>query len=727
MTDHFLANKTPAWIAGAAGLGVVGALLLAVGQPILSDDIWLHLSLGRAYLAEGPWLEADPLLANPLGVPLPAAWGTDIVFALVQQLGGFQALRLLHVLLVAAVVGLLSSILYRASRSPQVVILATSAFITLAAYRLVQIRPHLFSMLALLLLYRLLFEHRRTPAPKQIAGAVLVFGLWANLHAAFVLGPILTAAGVAGILLAALLGDRSERAVALRRARVIALAGILGTLATLVNPSGFESHLAFLIAGEETPSLTRVADEWLAVDLFAWPKPRLPPAPLTWATLWLLWVVTPLMGLGGFFRHYTRHGSPAAGSDAAFPGGLDPALVVMAGAALCAPLIAVRFAWLGVLPLIVLAQASRHFLTLPEGEAIRRGRALNWAGALAAWALFAAFIQLGPWPMISAIMPRNLVGYSAPYPAAKYNAQAIWMLADAELEGTLYGEYSAGGFYGFWLSPGIKTFLNGTLNVAPETIAANRPILERRGERKGETFTDLLDRHGIDLFLGGQLPKRGRSDRPWYYTTAHLERTPGWILIFRNLTGAVYLRDNSRNRENIERVTSYYRRQGVPFRSEHGFEIERVIFTRPDWAMAHGVIPIYFPDLLSRGSASGSAQDREAADHLAMLFATLGLYEKAIAVDRPRLEVENEDVGIRRRLAWCLLRSGDLVQAAQIAEALEGSGDPLAETIFVAAQAAAAGDLAPGQIQILPLLAPAEATSLTSMVIRPDPRNALAE
>jgi hypothetical protein len=110
-----------------------------------------------------------------------------------------------------------------------------------------------------------------------------------------------------------------------------------------------------------------------------------------------------------------------------------------------------------------------------------------------------------------------------------------------------------------------------------------------------------------------------------------------------------------------------------------------------------------------------------------MLFATLGLYEKAIAVDRPRLEVENEDVGIRRRLAWCLLRSGDLVQAAQIAEALEGSGDPLAETIFVAAQAAAVGDLAPGQIQILPLLAPAEATSLTSMVVRPDPRNALAE
>ncbi len=721
MMDSSLAQKAPSWIAAGAGLALASALLLAVGQPILSDDLWLHLSLGQAYLANGPWLKGDPLLANPLGPPLPAAWGTDVVFAFVQQVGGFQALRLLHLLLVGALVGLVGSIVHRASRSPWVTVLATGAFITLAGYRLVQIRPHLFSMLALLILYRLLFEHRKAPSPKQIAGAVLVFGLWANLHASFVLGPILTAAGVGGILLAALLADPAQRKPARQRAGAIALAGVLGSLATLINPSGFEPHLAFWIAGEETPTLTRIADEWVPVDLFAWPKPRLPPAPLTWATLWLLWLSTPLLGLASFLQN-RRPADSASEENETPPDGLDPALVVMAGAALCAPLIAVRFAWLGVLPLIVLAQASRQFQDKLRRRAPAKVGGLNWAGALASWALFAAFIQLGPWPMISGIMPRSLAAYAAPYPAAKYHAEATWMLADAELEGTLFGEYSAGGFYGYWLSPRIKTFLNGTLNVEPETIAANQPILERRGERPGESFGELLDRHGIDIFLGGHLPQKGRSDRPWYYTAAHLERTPGWTLVFRNLTSAVYLRDNPGNRENLARVARYYRRQGIPFDPERGFEVETVIAAEPEWAMGSGVIPIYFQDLLRRGSSPRSEENLVAANHLAMLFATLGLYEKAIDLDRTELEADPENLTTRRRLAWSLLRSGEFQRAAEIAAALEGSGDSLAETIFQAARAAEGDDLAPGQIRILPLLSPAEASSLVTAVVRPGAR-----
>lgn len=727
MKDSSLAEKIPAWIAGVAGLALVGGLLLAAGQPILSDDLWIHLSLGSAYLAEGPWLGGDPLLADALGAPLPAAWGTDVVFALTQQFGGFQALRVLHVVLVAALIGLLASILQRAGRSPWITALGTGAFITLAAYRLVQIRPHLFSMLALLILYRLLFEHRRVPSLGQITGAVIVFALWANLHASFVLGPILTLAALAGIVLAGLLEGGARRRETMRRARAIALVVVLGTLATLLNPSGFEPHLAFWIAGEETPSLARVADEWRPVDLFAWPQARLPPAPLTWATLWFLWLTTPGVGLASFFQTWRTSGTATETGDArdetpASPG-LDPALVVMAGAALWAPLIAVRFAWLGVLPLIVLAQASLGLRRRLPGHA----RVLDWAGALAACALAAGFIALGPWPMVSGIMPHSLSGYAAPYPAAKYRAQATWMLADAEVEGTLYAEYSAGGFYGFWLSPEVQTFLNGTLNVEPETIAANRPILERRGERPGESFSQLLDRHGIDLFLGGRLPQQGRRDRPWHYTAAHLERTPGWIPIFRNLTSAVYLRTNSANQQNLARVVSFYRRQGIPFDPERGFQIERVIAAQPRWAIQNGVIPIYFQDLLKRGSMPKSEEGAAAREHLALLFATLGLYEKAIELDRSRLDTHPNDPAARKRLAWALLRSGDADAAAKIAAPLEGSGNALAETIFRAAQAAAAGELAPGQVQILPLLTATEAAHLTSAIVRPGARTSKKE
>ena len=48
------ADRLPGWVAVGATTVLLGLLLVATGQPILSDDIWLHLSLGRAYAAEGP-------------------------------------------------------------------------------------------------------------------------------------------------------------------------------------------------------------------------------------------------------------------------------------------------------------------------------------------------------------------------------------------------------------------------------------------------------------------------------------------------------------------------------------------------------------------------------------------------------------------------------------------------------------------------------------------------
>ena len=34
--------------------------------------MWWHLALGRAYAAQGPWLDADPLLYTATAAPAPA-------------------------------------------------------------------------------------------------------------------------------------------------------------------------------------------------------------------------------------------------------------------------------------------------------------------------------------------------------------------------------------------------------------------------------------------------------------------------------------------------------------------------------------------------------------------------------------------------------------------------------------------------------------------------------
>ena len=333
-----------------------------------------------------------------------------------QVTAGFQGLRLLHVSLVGALLWLAGSALRRASGSLLVAGLATSAFAILSAYRVVQIRPHLFTLLAVLLLYRLLFEHRKPPSWLQIAGAAALCGAWANLHAGFVLGPLFMAAGLAGTLGLAVLAQGPSREQALHRAKALGWALVLGGLATAINPSGFDPHLAYWSAGQESPTLGRVADEWTRVQLFAWPVAGLPPSLLTWGIYWCLWGLTPvalLVTLAAAWR--------SRKNEAAEPSSPDPALAAMAAAALLAPLFGVRFLWLGILPLLLLAQASR---LLPTRAGPPGTGPLAWIAAAASIGLALAFVRVGPWPMISSIMPRTLAGYAAPYPCLLYASDA---------------------------------------------------------------------------------------------------------------------------------------------------------------------------------------------------------------------------------------------------------------------------------------------------------------
>ena len=57
MSRFSLSSRGPDGVALLA-LALIGlATLVAVGQPIITDDIWIHLTLGRAYLDQGPWLQ----------------------------------------------------------------------------------------------------------------------------------------------------------------------------------------------------------------------------------------------------------------------------------------------------------------------------------------------------------------------------------------------------------------------------------------------------------------------------------------------------------------------------------------------------------------------------------------------------------------------------------------------------------------------------------------------
>ncbi len=709
--------NAPALIAGL-GFGLLALLILvAAGQPLITDDAWLHLSLGRAYAESGPWLVGDPLLANAPAAPVPTAWLFDVFAHSVLVGAGFTGLRVVHVALVATILGLVWTSIRRASGSALAANLGSGLFIALAAYRLVQLRPDLLSMLAVLVLHRLVLAHDVHPTRARIAAVALLFALWVNVHAAFLLGPLLLGAGAVGALIGYAQADPPDRPALQPRLRFIVLCGAIGSLATLLNPAGLEPHLAWFVAGSDTPALERVADEWMPVDPFSLPLAGLPPSLFAWLIGWALALGS--MVVCAILLTRARSRKQRAANDLA----VDPVLVALAFVGLVLPLIAVRFLWLGLFPILLLAHATRDRLAAVS----TRTPSIGWVLAVSSLLCVPAFVRIGDWPMVTNALPASWSGYRVPYQAGKYHADLIWILKDAGLQGTAFTDYHLAGFAGFHLAPGVRTLINGTLNVPPDVIAANRPLRARSGEREGESYAALLDRHGIDLFVGIRLPRVSTSAQPQFYTTGNLERTPGWIPIFRNLTGAIYLRANERNRENLDRISTYYAEEGLPFDPAVGFDPEQIVRANRGWATQHGVIPLDFEQITASAFGADPIRRDAARESLASIYTALGLYERAIELDAARVSVDPTAVAARRRLVWSLLRLHRVDEAVAAIDGLDAQPDRdgLSHRIAETARAAALLDdeeqLAVAIAQ-LPVFTARESEALTRNVVRPGPR-----
>jgi len=660
-----------------AAASVICLTLVAVAQPLFTEDMWWHLSMGRAYAAAGPWLAADPNLFTAAGPPSPAAWLSSLSLYGLERIAGFQGLRLAHASLVCLILGFAWSSLLKVSGNRAYASSATALFAAVSAYRLFQLRPDLVSLLGAVLLVWLLVvsklgtskvaaqgasDSEAVNSRARIAASVLLLGLWANGHAGFALGPILIAAAIGGLLLARVVGPPCQAEPALRL-RCLSIALILGLLATFVNPTGAAPHLLYFSAGGATPDLALVADEWTRIALFAAPPTNLPPSLLSWVIVWCLLGMTPIAVVLVLRLHTTRSGSDDSKSQTQSEG-IDPALVGVAAVSLVGMLVAVRFLWLGIFPLLLIGHCARVLglfrLSLRPVHVI--------GGALFSLFLVYGFYAHGAWPMISKAV--RLDTYARPYTAAKNDAHAVWFLRDSELEGNLFNDYWSGNFLGYWLAPRLRCFVNGSLNVPIEVMDAGFEI-NRRAFQSEISFEDLLDLHEIDVFFATGTPRLSLPGRPVISTTTHLENTPGWLLVFRSLSSAVYLRDNPRNHKNLARVRAYYADAGVPFGGDDpGFDVAQVIREAPAWAIEHGLIPANYATWEPATRVPDPTRRNVAKERLASLYATLSLYQRAETIDRETLRANPHAVQAARRLVWSLFHRSRFEEAQAAAAQL---------------------------------------------------------
>jgi hypothetical protein len=235
---------------------------LMFGDRLLNadGDMLRHLRHGAWILEHGAFIHADPFSYTRGGDPFVSfEYGSQILYALAHQVGGLAGVAVLASLLIAASYAVLTRFLLSRGVDAFLTYLVSIAAAILGAVHWTA-RPHLFSLLGVMLLLHWLEPGERAPRAWWLAPIFLV---WANLHGGFVFGLVLLGIYLAGSVLEWWLGG--DRPFWAGRVKYYAEALAIAGLATLANPNGWELHLHIIrFFGE--PFLRDNTHEFLSPD-----------------------------------------------------------------------------------------------------------------------------------------------------------------------------------------------------------------------------------------------------------------------------------------------------------------------------------------------------------------------------------------------------------------------------------------------------------------------------
>ncbi len=233
-----------AWVVGAAVL----SLVLTV-QPFRDSDVWWHLAVGKYILAHGiPSVEPFSFVhaANPW---VGQQWLYEVTLARIVNLGGSGLASLLMGVVASGALLLAAMSIPPERRPPGPWMAAGLLFSAAVAAQLLGVRGQVVSLFGAALVLYLLMRWRRGSTRVLIALPV-VFAVWANIHAGFVIG-----LGIA--VLALLVAQRVDR----RRRLLLGTSIAVSVVATLVNPAGV-GLWSYVGATFTDPTITGVVTEW---------------------------------------------------------------------------------------------------------------------------------------------------------------------------------------------------------------------------------------------------------------------------------------------------------------------------------------------------------------------------------------------------------------------------------------------------------------------------------
>ncbi|HWQ90857.1 MAG TPA: hypothetical protein VN673_04240, partial [Clostridia bacterium] len=219
-------------------------LKLKGAKHLLGDgDTGWHIRTGDWILQNGRVPDRDIFSFTRPGEPWFAwEWLWDVIFSWLHSTWGMAAVVIASML----VLSVTSALLYRLVRRkcPNVLIAIAVVFLANAASTIHWLaRPHLFTLLFLVVFYSLL-ERVRDGNARLLWLLPPLTVLWTNLHGGFFIGVVLVAMYGAGELASWLLeADTESRRAALARSKPYLLTAAGCALASLINPYFYQLHV----------------------------------------------------------------------------------------------------------------------------------------------------------------------------------------------------------------------------------------------------------------------------------------------------------------------------------------------------------------------------------------------------------------------------------------------------------------------------------------------------
>jgi len=214
-------------------------LSISQGSQLLNDcDTGYHIRAGEWILKNHSIPSIDMFSFHTPAIPWTAhEWLSEVIMALIHQLSGLTGLVIFFTFLLA----LTFYLLFLKIRDTGANILVT-VFIVLLATAASQIhwlaRPHIFSLLLLLLWYWVLEEHRNGMRNRLYLLPLLML-FWVNLHGGYLSGFMVLGIYLAGELPAILSQDLDDKTAAMLRAKQLLVTTAICLLVACINPYGY--------------------------------------------------------------------------------------------------------------------------------------------------------------------------------------------------------------------------------------------------------------------------------------------------------------------------------------------------------------------------------------------------------------------------------------------------------------------------------------------------------